>query len=78
MAQPRTLVSIQYLRGLAALAVVAMHMGWTRTTVGAAGVDLFFVISGFIIVLVGVLALAVQAGAEQAGTGLSERWQCLA
>ncbi len=53
MTQSRTLLSVQYLRGVAALAVVAMHTGWTRTTVGAAGVDLFFVISGFIIVLVG-------------------------
>lgn len=48
---PRTtLTSIQYLRGLAALAVVAMHTGWTYSGIGAAGVDVFFVISGFIMV----------------------------
>ena len=47
-----TLLSIQYLRGLAALAVAAMHTGWTRTGLGAAGVDVFFVISGFIMVFV--------------------------
>lgn len=50
MEQPRTLRSIQYLRGLAALAVTAMHTGWTYSGIGAAGVDVFFVISGFIIV----------------------------
>ena len=48
--QPGTLRSIQYLRGIAALAVVAHHTSWTRTELGAAGVDLFFVISGFIMV----------------------------
>ena len=45
-----TLLSIQYLRGLAALAVADTHIGWSRTEVGAAGVDLFFAISGFIMV----------------------------
>lgn len=45
-----TLKSIQYLRGLAALSVVAMHTGWTHSDIGAAGVDVFFVISGFIMV----------------------------
>lgn len=45
-----TLTSIQYLRGFAALAVVAMHTGWTYSGIGAAGVDVFFVISGFIMV----------------------------
>lgn len=49
--EPRiTLTSIQYLRGIAALAVVAMHTGWTYSDIGAAGVDVFFVISGFIMV----------------------------
>jgi exopolysaccharide production protein ExoZ len=47
-AAPRTLRSIQFLRGLAALSVVAFHTGWTHTVLGAAGVDVFFVISGFI------------------------------
>ena len=50
--QTRTLLSIQYFRGLAALAVVAMHTGWTRSGMGAAGVDVFFVISGFVMVMV--------------------------
>lgn len=44
--------SIQYLRALAALAVVCWHTGWTRTFLPAAGVDVFFVISGFIMVTV--------------------------
>ena len=50
MAQAPVLLSIQYLRGAAALAVVAMHTGWTHSVIGAAGVDVFFVISGFIMV----------------------------
>lgn len=48
MTQPRTLLSIQYLRGLAAVAVVAYHTHWTHSDLGSAGVDVFFVISGFI------------------------------
>lgn len=45
------IVSLQYLRAFAALAVVAFHAmegTQTRFLVGAAGVDVFFVISGFI------------------------------
>lgn len=45
---PRTLLSIQYLRGMAALTVVAYHTHWTHSELGAAGVDVFFVISGFV------------------------------
>ena len=45
-----TLVSIQYLRGLAAVAVVVEHTHWTGSHLGAAGVDVFFAISGFIMV----------------------------
>jgi exopolysaccharide production protein ExoZ len=53
---PTSIVSIQWLRALAALAVVAFHaegrVPWPTssfyTVGGAAGVDLFFVISGFI------------------------------
>jgi exopolysaccharide production protein ExoZ len=48
-----TIVGIQYLRAVAALLVVAAHAGsrlpgleWTHT--GVAGVDVFFVVSGFI------------------------------
>jgi exopolysaccharide production protein ExoZ len=44
--------SIQYLRAVAALAVVLYHAGGLRHgdtfAVGAAGVDIFFVISGFV------------------------------
>jgi exopolysaccharide production protein ExoZ len=50
-ARPKDLASIQYLRGFAATAVVIFHAcqrAQTDFVVGAAGVDLFFVISGFI------------------------------
>ena len=48
MATSRTLLSIQYLRAFAALAVVASHTGRMCSDIGRVGVDLFFVISGFI------------------------------
>ena len=47
----RPLLSIQYLRALAALSVVAYHAcQWAKIPfdIGSAGVDVFFVISGFI------------------------------
>lgn len=48
--------SIQYLRAVAALSVLSFHAadvaGW-RFGAGAAGVDVFFIISGFIMALVG-------------------------
>lgn len=44
--------SVQVLRGVAALAVVAHH-AFPGTRIGAAGVDLFFVISGFIMATCG-------------------------
>jgi len=51
----QTLYSIQYLRAFAALAVVIFHAG-ERTglhfTIGAAGVDVFFVVSGFIMMVI--------------------------
>ncbi len=50
-AQGETLYGIQYLRALAALAVVAFHAAERSGyafAIGAAGVDVFFVISGFI------------------------------
>ena len=47
----KSLVSVQYLRALAALAVVAFHSG-RATILGQAGVDIFFVISGFIMWMV--------------------------
>ena len=50
MPPPHTLLSIQYLRGLAAVAVVVHHTGRIPTGLGQAGVDVFFVISGFIMV----------------------------
>ncbi len=43
------LVSIQYLRAIAALVVVTLHSGWSHTQLGHIGVDIFFVISGFVI-----------------------------
>lgn len=48
------LQSIQVLRAIAALAVVFFHLSPSSWTLGAAGVDLFFVISGFIMGLVGL------------------------
>jgi exopolysaccharide production protein ExoZ len=56
-----TLVSIQALRGLAALLVVVFHaFQWLGDPfwIGAAGVDVFFVISGYIIWTVGTGAEA--------------------
>lgn len=47
----RPLLSIQYLRALAALSVVAYHAcQWARIDfeIGSAGVDVFFIVSGFI------------------------------
>ena len=46
--------SIQSLRALAALLVVAFHVSDGAFVTGAAGVDIFFVISGFIMGTVGV------------------------
>jgi exopolysaccharide production protein ExoZ len=51
----QTLYSIQYLRALAALAVVLFHAGERgemHFTIGAAGVDVFFVVSGFIMMAI--------------------------
>ncbi|WP_420961598.1 acyltransferase family protein [Brucella sp. IR073] len=50
----RQLQSIQVLRAIAALAVVFFHLSPASWTLGAAGVDLFFVISGFIMGTVGL------------------------
>jgi exopolysaccharide production protein ExoZ len=50
----QTFHSIQTLRGIAALMVVLFHLLPGRYGVGAAGVDVFFVISGFIMGTVGV------------------------
>ncbi len=53
-----TLWSLQYLRAAAATAVVAFHTNWTHTVIGAAGVDLFFIISGFVMAMVTERAMA--------------------
>lgn len=51
---PSNIEGVQYLRGVAALMVVAVHVGTilpnvaAATAFGVAGVDIFFVISGFI------------------------------
>ncbi|MGU9978991.1 acyltransferase family protein [Phreatobacter sp. HK31-P] len=51
-AAPGRVVSIQYLRALAALAVVVYHVLGEPAVIGAAGVDVFFVISGVVIGLI--------------------------
>ena len=45
------IVTVQALRAVAALAVVIRHAGFYGVSFLAAGVDLFFVISGFIMVV---------------------------
>ena len=57
--------SIQVLRGVAAMAVVAHHAFAGDTRLGAAGVDLFFVISGFI--------MATCTGSRSASEFLADR-----
>lgn len=51
VAEPEHFASIQVLRGVAAMAVVLFHLGLFN--IGYAGVDIFFVISGFVMGLVG-------------------------
>ncbi len=51
-AQPGRLWSIQYLRAVAALMVLAYHVMGAPGVIGASGVDVFFVISGFVIGLI--------------------------
>lgn len=46
------LVSLQFLRALASIVVVGWHSGYSYTFLGQSGVDLFFVISGFVMMLV--------------------------
>jgi exopolysaccharide production protein ExoZ len=50
MKNDQTLLSIQYLRFIASALVVVAHVGWTPELWGQQGVDIFFVISGFIMV----------------------------
>jgi exopolysaccharide production protein ExoZ len=49
---PDRLWSIQYLRAVAALMVLAYHVLGAPGVIGASGVDIFFVISGFVIGLI--------------------------
>ncbi len=63
--------SIQYLRALAALGVVLYHLGERAghpIKIGAAGVDLFFVISGFIMWM-------ISEGETPISFGLSRLWR---
>ncbi len=46
------LMSLQYIRAVGAIMVVLWHTGWTRSFVGQSGVDLFFIVSGFVMMLV--------------------------
>jgi exopolysaccharide production protein ExoZ len=48
--QREKLASLQMLRGLAALLVVIFHLNPGGFTIGAFGVDIFFVLSGFVMV----------------------------
>lgn len=83
-----SLQSIQALRGFAALYVVVFHSGlalahadvpalaWLTTHVikrGHVGVDVFFVISGFIIAWVAILGQGKEKGPEPAGEFLVKR-----
>ena len=52
MAARETSWSIQNERAIAALVVVVRHTGCSRTVLGQSGVDLFFVVSGFVMMLV--------------------------
>ncbi len=67
----RRLIGLQYLRGLAALGVVAYHAAdrsGTHFSLGKAGVDLFFVLSGF-------LMWAITDERSRPGPFLSDRIQ---
>ncbi|MGD9801327.1 MAG: acyltransferase family protein [Parvularculaceae bacterium] len=48
MPDRRTVLSIQYLRAVAAILVVIFHASDNAFSIGMSGVDIFFVISGFI------------------------------
>ncbi|RMS70588.1 Exopolysaccharide production protein exoZ [Pseudomonas savastanoi] len=56
--QSMRIVSLQYLRGFAALLVVVSHNSfllegnWVERIPGALGVDIFFIISGFIMTFI--------------------------
>ncbi|MBN8944033.1 MAG: acyltransferase [Rhizobiales bacterium] len=70
--------SIQYLRAVAALMVVAFHVVGPAWTIGSAGVDVFFVISGFVISLAANSATVTPLGFayDRAARILPLYWLC--
>lgn len=59
---------LSYLLGPATLAVTAMHTGWIYSGIGAAGVNVFFAASSFIMVHVSRTAIAAAVAGKIGGT----------